>query len=75
MKSCGEYGVSNDLTNWINQKYFSTWQSGAWETGKPSMSYINEIHSPDGLLRNQMVSLRLGYKSYLKLQEIICIWY
>ena len=39
---CNEYGVSNDLTNWRNQKYFSTWQSRAWETGKPGMSYINE---------------------------------
>ena len=27
---------------WRNQKYFSTWQSRAWETGKPGMSYINE---------------------------------
>ena len=42
IKICGEYGVSNDLTNWRNQKYFSTWQSRAWETGKPGMSYINE---------------------------------
>ena len=24
---CGEYGVSNNLKNWRNQKYFSTWQS------------------------------------------------
>ena len=39
---CSEYGVSNDLTKWRNQKYFSTWQSRAWETGKPGMSYINE---------------------------------
>ena len=39
---CSEYGVSNDLTKWRNQKYFSTWQSKAWETGKPGMSYINE---------------------------------
>ena len=31
---CSEYGVSNDLTKWRNQKYFSTWQSRAWETGK-----------------------------------------
>ena len=38
---CSEYGVSNDLTKWRNQKYFSTWQSRAWETGKPGMSYIN----------------------------------
>ena len=39
---CSQYGVSNDLTNWRNQKYVSTWQSRAWETGKPGMSYVNE---------------------------------
>ena len=39
---CSEYGISNDLTKWRNQKYFSTWQSRAWETGKSLMSYINE---------------------------------
>ena len=39
---CSKYGVSNDLTKWRNQKYFSTWQSRAWETNKPGMSYINE---------------------------------
>ena len=39
---CSEYGVSNDLTKWRNQKYFSMWQSRAWETSKPGMSYINE---------------------------------
>ena len=39
---CSEYAVSNNLTKWRNQKYFSTWQSRAWETGKPGMSYINE---------------------------------
>ena len=53
---CSEYGVSNDLTKWRNQKYFSTWQSRAWETGKPGMPYINEnsfsrwiIEKSDGL--------------------------
>ena len=53
---CSQYGVSNDLTKWRNQKYFSTWQSRAWETGKPGMSYINEnsfsrwiIKKSDGL--------------------------
>ena len=53
---CSEYGVSNDLTKWRNQKYFSTWQSRAWETGKAGMSYINEnsfsrwiIEKSDGL--------------------------
>ena len=42
IRVCSEYGVSNDLTKWRNQKYFSTWQSRAWETNKPGMSYINE---------------------------------
>ena len=53
---CSEYGVGKDLTKWRNQKYFSTWQSRAWETGKPGMSYINEnsfsrwiIEKSDGL--------------------------
>ena len=42
IKVCDEHGVSNDLTNWRNQKYFSTWQSRAWEMGKAGVSYINE---------------------------------
>ena len=53
---CIEYGVSNYLTNWRNQKYFSTWQSRAWEIGKPGMSFLNEnsfsrwiIQKSDGL--------------------------
>ena len=53
---CSEYGVSNDLTKWRNQKYFSTWRSRAWETGKSGMPYINEnsfsrwiIEKSDGL--------------------------
>ena len=53
---CSDYGVSNDLTKWRNQKYFSTWQSRVWETNKPGMSYINEnsfsrwiIEKSDGL--------------------------
>ena len=41
IKICGEYGVSNDLSGEI-KKYFSMWQTRAWETGKPGMSYINE---------------------------------
>ena len=34
IKICGEYGVSNDLTKWRNQKYFSTCkvELGNWET-------------------------------------------
>ena len=37
IKIYGEYGVSNDLTKWRNQKYFSTWKSRAWKTGKSGM--------------------------------------
>ena len=76
MGICSEYGVSNDLTKWRNHKYFSMWQSRAWETGKPGMSYIYfhlKIYFPDGLLRNQMVSLCLPSKSYPKQFEIIHI--
>ena len=58
IKICSEYGVSHDLTKWRNQKYFSTWQSRAWETGKPGMLYINEnsfsrwiIEKSDGLTK------------------------
>ena len=36
------YNHGNNLKKWRNQKYFSTWQSRAWETGKLGMSYINE---------------------------------
>ena len=56
IRICSEYGVSNVITKFINRKYFSIWQSRAWETGKPDMSYINEnsfskwiIEKSDGL--------------------------
>ena len=63
---CSEYGVSNDLTKWRNQKYFSTWQSRVWETNE---TYINEnsfsrriIEKSDGLttlgLQNLFESVR-----------------
>ena len=73
---CSEYGVSNDLTKWRNQKYFSTWQSRAWETGKPGMSYINEnsfsrwiIEKSDGLttLGLQKISETVRDYAYLTL--------
>ena len=75
---CSEYGVSNDLTKWRNQKYFSTWQSRAWETGKPDMSYINEnsfsrwiIEKSDGLtmLGLQMLSETVRDYTYLILMS------
>ena len=70
IKICGEHA----LTIWRNQKYFSTWQSRAWETGKPGMSYINEnsfsrliIEKSDGLttLGLQKLSETVGDYAYL----------
>ena len=78
---CSEYGVSNDLTKWRNQKYFSTWQSRAWETGKPGMSYINEnsfsrwiIERSDGLttLGLQKLSESVRDYAYLILTSQTC---
>ena len=68
---CSEYGVSNDLTKWRNQKYFSMWQSRAWETGKPAMSYINEnsfsrwiIEKSDGLTMLGLQKLSESVRDY-----------
>ena len=68
---CSEYGVSNDLTKWRNQKYFSTWQSRAWETNKPGMSYINEnsfsrwiIEKSDGLTKAGLEKLSESVRDY-----------
>ena len=68
---CSEYGVSNDLTKWRNQKYFSTWQSRTWETGKPGMSYINEnsfskwiIEKSDGLTTLGLQKLSESVRDY-----------
>ena len=68
---CSEYGVSNNLTKWRNQKYFSTWQSRAWETGKPGMSYINEnsfsswiIEKSDGLTMLGLQKISKSVRDY-----------
>ena len=68
---CSEYGVSNNLTKWRNQKYFSTWQSRAWETGKPGMLYINEnsfsrwiIEKSDGLTTLGIQKLSESVRDY-----------
>ena len=68
---CSEYGVSNYLTKWRNQKYFSTWQSRAWETGKSGMSYINEnsfsrwiIEKLDGLTTLGLQKLSESVRDY-----------
>ena len=68
---CSEYGVSNDLMKWRNQKYFSAWQSRAWETNKPGMSYINEnsfsrwiIEKSDGLTMLGIQKLSESVRDY-----------
>ena len=68
---CSEYGVSNDLTKWRNQKYFSTWQSKGWESGRPGMSYINEnsfsrwiIEKSDGLSTLGLQKLSESVRDY-----------
>ena len=71
IRICSEYRVSNDLMKWRNQKYFSTWQSRAWETGKPGMSYINEnswsrwiIEKSDGLTTLGIQKLSESVRDY-----------
>ena len=71
IRICSEYGVSNNLTKWRNQKYFSTWQSRAWETNKPGMSYINEnsfsrwiIEKSDGLTTLGLQKLSESVRDY-----------
>ena len=61
----------NDLTKWRNQKYFSTWQSRAWETNKPGMSYINEnsfsrwiIEKSDGITTLGLQKLSESVRDY-----------
>ena len=71
MKICNEYGVSNDLAKWRNQGYFTTWQSKAWETGKPDTSYINDnsffrwiIKKSDGLTKIGLQELSETVRDY-----------
>ena len=66
IKICSEYGVSNDLTKWKNQKYFSTWQSRAWENARPGMSYINEKSFSRWIIQKSDVLTTLGLQTISK---------
>ena len=62
---------SCDLTKWRNQRYFTTWQSIAWETGKPGMSYINInsfsrwiIYKLDGITKPCIEKLSESVRDY-----------
>ena len=82
---CKEYGVSDensdenkvsdedscDLTKWRNQRYFTTWQSRAWETGWPGISYINVnsfsrwiIEKSDGITKPGIEKLSESVRNY-----------
>ena len=68
---CSKYEVGNDLKMWRNQKYFSMWQSKAWETGKPGMSYIDEnsfsrwiIEKSNGLTKVGLKKLSQSVRDY-----------
>ena len=76
-KICKEYGVSDEkkdscnLMKWRNQRYFSIWQSRAWETGRPGMSYINInllsrwiIEKSDGITRPGLEKLSESVRDY-----------
>ena len=62
---------SCDLTKWRNQRYFATWQSRAWETGRPGMSYINInsfsrwiINKSDGITKPGIKKLSESVRDY-----------
>ena len=74
IKICGDYGVSNDITKWRNQGSLSMWQSRAWETCKPGLSYINEnsfsrwiIEKSDSLTKTGLQKLSEIVRDYIYL--------
>ena len=70
---CSEHGVSNYLAKWKNQKYLSTWQSRAWETSKPGMSYINENSFSRWIIEKSDGLTMLGSQKLLRQFEIMHI--
>ena len=62
---------SCDLTKWRNQRYFSAWQSRAWEMGRPGMSYINInsfsrwiIEKSDGITKSGIEKISESVRDY-----------
>ena len=54
-----------------NQRYFSTWQSRAWEMGRPGMSYINInsfsrwiIERSDGITKSGIKKISESVRDY-----------
>ena len=70
-KGSDEKKDSCDLTKWRNQRYFATWQSRAWKTGRPGTSYINAnffsrwiIKKSDGITRPGIEKLSESVRDY-----------
>ena len=66
-----EKKVICDLTKWGNQRYFSTWQSRAWEMGRSGMSYINInlfsrwiIERSDGITKSGIEKIPESVRDY-----------
>ena len=53
---------------WRNQRYFATWQSKAWETGRPDMSYINDDSFSRWIIEKSDCLTKLGLE---KLSETV----
>ena len=66
MKIWSEYKVSNDLAKWRHQGYFTTWQSRAWETGRPDTSYINDDSLSRWIIEKSDGLTKIGPQTYLK---------
>ena len=54
-------------------KVFLTWQSRAWETGKPGMSYINENSFSRWIIEKSDGLTMLGLQNYPNQLETIHI--
>ena len=65
------YGVSSNFKKWRNERFLTTWQSKAWETSKPGMSYINKnsfsrwiIEKSDALTKVGLQKLSKSVRGY-----------
>ena len=62
------------MDDWRSQKYFSTWQSRAWETGKPGMSYINENSFSRWIIEKSDGLTMLGLQKSIQNSSRLCIF-
>ena len=70
MEICGEYEFSNDLKEWRNQKYFSTWQPIDLVKGTGGVTYtdINDNSFSRWIIENTSGLTKIGLQ---KLSEMV----